>query len=369
MSERRISAQYLFTSAGKPLRRGIVTVGNDGTVLSVEDTGGELIEGAGIEFYNCIIIPGLVNCHSHLELSHMRRVIPEGGGLQEFITAVRDRREAAPELIAAAAEQADGEMYDGGVIACGDISNNSLSLHAKKRSHIRYLTFTEVFGTDPRLAQTRMSDALKVADEVREAGLPCQITPHAVYSVSEPLSKLIREHISHDSVISLHFLESSDEREMSQGHLETALGLSFITGHLILVHNTVISRAEAERLASAGNTWFCLCPSSNMHISGIMPPVALIREVTDRIIAGTDSLASNNRLDMIGELRLLQDSVPGIALEEVIRWGTINGARALKISDTIGSIEPGRKPGLLLVTPVDLVNLRLLPESRIRRLL
>jgi len=66
---------------------------------------------------------------------------------------------------------------------------------------------------------------------------------------------------------------------------------------------------------------------------------------------------------------MLQNAAPLIPLHEIIRWGTINGARALKMSDTIGSIEPGKKPGLLLVEPADLVNLRLLPESRIRRLL
>lgn len=366
---RKISAQYLFTSAGKPLRRGIVTAGNDGTIISVEDTGGNPDDSAATEFYNGIIIPGLVNCHSHLELSHMRSVIPEGGGLQEFITAVRSRREASPELIAVAAEQADREMYDGGVAACGDISNNTLSLDVKHKSHIRYLTFTEVFGTNPDVAADRMREAQKVTDMAREAQLPSQITPHAVYSVSENLSVLIRKHISRDSVISLHFLESSDERKMVQNHLEAALELSRIAGHLILVHNTVITRAEAETLASAGNTWFCLCPSSNMYINGAMPPVMIIRECTDRIIVGTDSLASNSQLNMISELRLLHDASPDTHLDEVIRWGTINGARALKMSDTLGSLEPGKKPGLLLVAPVDLVNLRLLPESRVRRLL
>ncbi len=366
---RRISAQYLFTSTGKPLRRGIVTAGNDGTIISVEDTGGNSNESAATEFYNGIVIPGLVNCHSHLELSHMRSVIPEGGGLQEFITAIRNLREAPPELITAAAEKADREMYDGGVVACGDISNNTVSLDVKHRSRIRYLTFTEVFGTDPHVAADRMREALKVVERAEEAQLPCQITPHAVYSVSERLSALIRQHISHDAVISLHFLESSDERKMSQNHIKTALELSHIAGHLILVHNTVMTRSEAETLASAGNTWFCLCPSSNIYINGVMPPVTVIRECTDRIIAGTDSLASNNRLDMISELRLLHDAAPGITLEEVISWGTINGARALKMSDTLGSLEPGKKPGLLLVEPVDLVNLRLLPESRVRRLL
>jgi cytosine/adenosine deaminase-related metal-dependent hydrolase len=156
---------------------------------------------------------------------------------------------------------------------------------------------------------------------------------------------------------------------MSSDHVETALELSRLASRLILVHNTVITGPEVERLAREGNTWFCLCPSSNLHITGAMPPVMLLREVTDRIIAGTDSLASNDRLDMLAELRLLHDAAPAIPLGEIIRWGTINGARALKMSDTLGSIEPGKKPGLLLIENADLVNLRLLPGSRVRRLL
>jgi cytosine/adenosine deaminase-related metal-dependent hydrolase len=156
---------------------------------------------------------------------------------------------------------------------------------------------------------------------------------------------------------------------MSSDHVETALELSRLASRLILVHNTVITGPEVERLAREGNTWFCLCPSSNLHITGTMPPVMLLREVTGRIIAGTDSLASNDRLDMLAELRLLHDAAPGIPLDEIIRWGTINGARALKMSDTLGSIEPGKKPGLLLIENADLVNLRLLPGSRVRRLL
>ena len=366
---RRISAQYIFTSAGNPLKRGVVTAGDDGTVISVEDTGGNLTESAGTEFYNGIIIPGLVNCHSHLELSHMRDVIAAGGGLQGFISSVRDRREAQREIVTAAAERADREMHDGGVVACGDISNDTVSFDIKRKSPVRYLTFIEAFGSDPLLAGARMSRALDVAAAAGESGLPGNITPHAVYSVSDDLFTLIREHITPESVISLHFLESDDERVMAHDHVEKALELSHLASRLILVHNTVIRPDEVEILAREGNIWFCLCPSSNMHISGLMPPVSLLREVTDRIVAGTDSLASNDRLDMLAELRMLQDAAPLIPLHEIIRWGTINGARALKMSDTLGSIEPGKKPGLLLVEPADLVNLRLLPGSRIRRLL
>ena len=372
---RRISAQYVFTAAGKPLRRAVVTAADDGTIVEVEDTGGELKESAGTEFYNGIIIPGLVNCHSHLELSYMLNAVPRGGGLTGFISWMRERRgaghgeiEAAAE-IRAAAERADREMYEGGVVACGDISNESVSFDVKNRSSVRYLTFIEVFGTDPLQADARMSGALRVAEAAGESLLRANITPHAVYSLSDRLFTLVREQITPGSVISLHFLESDDERIMASGHVEKALELSRLASHLMLVHNTVITRAEAEKLTLEGNTWFCLCPSSNLYITGAMPPVTLLREVTDRIVAGTDSLASNDRLDMLTELRLLHDAAPGIQLDEVIRWGTINGARALKMSDTLGSIEPGKKPGLLLIENTDLVNLRLLPVSRVRRLL
>lgn len=366
---RRISAQYLFTSAGRPLKRGVITVADDGTVTGVEDTGGTLTEIAGTEFYNGVIIPGLVNCHAHLELSHMRDLIPARGGLKEFIDSVRDRRGASEEKIISEAGRADREMHEGGVVACGDISNMTVTAAVKRESPIRYYTFAEVFGLDPSLAETRMEGALKVVREMSLNSLPVQVTPHSLYSLSEPLSKLVRKHITPESVISVHFLESDDEREMTSGHAEEALRLSVMASHVLLVHNTVITRDEAEMVAAPGNTWFCLCPSSNMHISGEIPPAAMIREVTDRIVVGTDSLASSGHLNMINELRLLQEAAPDLAFEEILRWGTVNGARALKMDDLLGSVEPGKRPGLLLVEPFDLTNMRLLPESRVRRLL
>lgn len=366
---RRISAQYVFTMAGPPLRRGVVTVDVDGTVTGVEDTGGNLAESAGTEFYNGIIIPGLINCHTHLELSHMRGLIPAGGGLGEFVEAVRARREASKDEVVAAAANADREMYAEGIAACGDISNNSLTAGIKRDSAISYFTFAEVFGTDPSVADTRMGNAMKAVDELSATGLPAQITPHSLYSVSPPLWQMIMEQIRPHSLISLHFLESDYERRMTSRHAAGVTELSRQAATVLLVHNTVITGDEAREAASAGNTWFCLCPSSNIYISGMMPPAAMLREITDRITVGTDSLASTGSLSMISELRLLQEAAPHIPLEEILRWGTLSGARALGMANTLGSIEPGKKPGLLLVDPVDLVNMRLLPGSRVRRLL
>lgn len=390
---RKISAQYIFTSSGKPLNRGVITVGDDNTIIDVEDTGGSLTESAGTEFYNGIIIPGLVNCHSHLELSHMRDTISAGGGLADFVMSVRERRGAEASQVMAAAMKADSEMVSEGIVLCGDISNNALTFSIKSKSLIDYITFIEVFGINPSGADRRMSEAMEVAAAATAAGLRHHITPHAVYSVSQSLFALIKQHISPASLTSLHFLESPDERELVSrrrgrlaesyrvfgvtsdrldtpaGHTQAAQELACITGRLILVHNTCITADEINTLKNKNNTWFCLCPSSNMRISGIMPPVRLLRSASDHIVTGTDSLASADRLSILDELKLLNDAAPEIPLEEIITWGTINGARALNMADTCGSIEPGKKPGLLLVEQADLSSMRLLPASRVRRLL
>jgi len=366
---RRLSAQYIFTSAGPPLKRGIVTADDDGTILSVEDTGGNPGESAATEFYNGIIIPGLVNCHSHLELSHMRGAFPAGKGLRGFIDHMRKQREADREVIAAAAERADDEMFSAGTVACGDISNNDVSFAVKSVSPIHYHTFIEVFGSDPLVASTRISEAGELSAAAAAAGLSFSISPHAVYSMSEPLFRLIMKQITPDSLVSFHFLESDDERQMAGDHMEKALRLAGICSQLLLVHNTVMRPEEARALTAAGNTWFCLCPSSNMHITGNLPPAAILSEVTDRIVTGTDSLASTGHLNILDELRLLHEAAPLLPLHEIVRWGTINGARALRMTDTLGSIEPGKKPGVLLVEDADLVSLRLTTSSRVRRLL
>jgi len=86
-------------------------------------------------------------------------------------------------------------------------------------------------------------------------------------------------------------------------------------------------------------------------------------------VIGTDSLASNQSLNILEEIRTLQVNFPHVPLEEIIRWATINGARALGEEEMYGSIEPGKNPGLLLLENIDLQNLKLLPETRIKRLI
>ena len=390
---RRISAQYILTGAGELLRKGVITAGDDGLITGIHRMDDVLKETASTEFYNGVVVPGFINCHCHLELSHMVSCIEHDTGLGRFIAGVNSKRQAETTEIVSAAHRADRQMYDEGIVACGDISNDTLSFDIKKNSDIEYVTFIEVFGSDETKAGKRISGALAVKHAAAEAGLRHYLVPHAAYSVSQHLFSLIMENAGPDPVISMHFLESPEERQalsLRQGpiidsyktlgidtgnmnppadHTEIAMQLADKASHLLLVHNTCITRAEAEKIAGKGNVSWCLCPSSNIYITGTMPPAGMLEETAGEIVLGTDSLASNNSLSILKEMKLLQDHFPHLGFETLVRWATYNGARALGLDTTKGSLAPGLTPGILLIENMDLINMKLLPQSRVRRLL
>jgi cytosine/adenosine deaminase-related metal-dependent hydrolase len=157
--------------------------------------------------------------------------------------------------------------------------------------------------------------------------------------------------------------------ETAGSHEITILNEVTTSGNLILVHNTFIGKETIKKLKGRKNLFYCLCPNSNLYIENKLPPVNLLLDESCEIVVGTDSLASNFTLSILEELKTLQCNFPGLKLEDLISWATINGARALVSNDTFGSIETGKKPGLLVLENVDLVNMKLLPETTVTRLI
>jgi cytosine/adenosine deaminase-related metal-dependent hydrolase len=389
---KRFSAQYILTNSGPPLQRGIIAIEDDGTVISIENTGGNLSESQSVEFYNGIIIPGFVNCHAHLELSHMKGAIAGGRGLSDFIMKVRTTREDDPGQIISHALSADNDLHKEGVVLCADICNTSATFNIKKKSHIRYINLLEVFGIDPEKADRRMNEIAGVSEEAEKSGLPWYFVPHSVYSVSLSLFRLLKEKTWQNTITSIHFMETEGEIQFLKDHsgplkksyadsgilperLETPVDHAAAilyemttSGNLILVHNTYADRKTVARTNKRGNTFWCLCPGSNLFIENRVPPVDLLISEGCEIVIGTDSLASNHELSILSELKILQEHFPSVLLEELVRWATINGARALCEDKKFGKIEPGMKPGLLLLENADLVNFKLLPETTVIRL-
>jgi len=390
---KRFSAQYVITNSSPPLKRAVITTTDDGTIIKIEDTGGDLKERNSIEFFNGIIIPGFVNCHCHLELSHLKGSVQQDTGLDGFIEQIRNIRDAGNENILTTIKSADREMDKEGVVLCADICNTSLSFGIKKESRIKYINLLEVFGIDPEKAGRRIDEIMKVAETAEKMDLSFFFVPHAVYSMSLSLLRLLREKSENNKITSVHFLEAECEKtflknhsgplrtsyeqsglipsrlETAESHIDAVLNEITRAGNLILVHNTFADKTTIKKTNSRKNSFWCVCPNSNIYIENKVPPLKMLIEEECEIVIGTDSLASNSRLSIIEELKTLQTYFPDLSIEELIGWATLNGARALGEEDHFGKIETGKTPGLLLLQNVDLVNMKLQPDSFVTRLI
>jgi cytosine/adenosine deaminase-related metal-dependent hydrolase len=123
------------------------------------------------------------------------------------------------------------------------------------------------------------------------------------------------------------------------------------------VHNTFTQQEDIDYIDKAKTkdqlVSFCLCPNANFYIESKLPPVEVLLRNECNIVVGTDSLASNHQLDILEELKIISRNFPGIPLETLLQWATINGAKALRADDVLGSFEKGRQPGIVLIENVE----------------
>ncbi len=361
----------------------MVTLSEDGTVLGVESREG-IDSHYGTEFYSGIMIPGMVNAHTHLELSYLKGQVAPGGGFTGFadgLAAVRN--DFTRQEQERAADYYHAHMFAEGISAVGDISNGDVTFGIKKRSRIHYHTFLELFGLGAR-AETM----LPLLANARAKGLAATITPHSTYSLEE---RAFREAVGgpQNAPLSVHFMESREEEELYAGRgamhewyggrgmavefpalyaspVERIIRSIPADRRILLVHNTFITRREVDMLAGhfGPNVTFVLCPRSNLYINDAVPPARMLMDAGVRVAIGTDSLASNTRLSMIDELKLLR-SIP---LETLLHWATAAGAVALGVDNICGTIETGKRPGVALIEGVDMERMELTPGATARRL-
>lgn len=347
-------------------------VHEDGTIIAVHD---HPVEHA--VYYSGILTPGFVNAHCHLELSHMKGAIREHTGLVPFLQQViRERNHYTEEQIKEARFQALVEMLDNGIVAVGDIANTNYAMDLRAMDKMHFCTFIEVLGFSEIVAGRSFGHALQVFHEydAQKQGnfrLKQFITPHAPYSVSESLFRLIDGH-KKDSIFCIHNQECLDEdlfykdktgrfREfLSSLGIDdssfTPTGKSSIQSYLpwvsndhpfIFVHNTVTQLADFQYVIThIRNAHWCLCPGANLYIENQLPDINMLYKEDAEICIGTDSLSSNHRLSIFNELLIIKAYFPHIPWEALIKWGTRNGAFALGLSDVIGTFEPGKKPGI-----------------------
>ena len=366
------SADWIFPVSSPPIKNGVVAVNLDGEIEEVLTQEEAASLGLAITKYKGSIVPGFVNTHCHLELSHLLGQIPERTGLVEFVQSIIKSRQCDIEEIKTAMYAADQKMFENGIVAVGDISNQISSKEVKENSKIYYHTFIEAMGFNPERANAIM-DYVK---EIKQAfgSLSTSIVPHAPYSVSPELFGLIKVEAEKDNAfISVHNQETEDENAFfenkSGGFLALykflGLDISFFAPSkktslqtwlpyikeqkTLLVHNTVSSKADiAFAKESNDNLYWCLCPQANLYIENALPDVDLLIEENVKVTLGTDSLASNHQLNILSEMIILQ-KYKQVTFEKLLRWATLNGAEFLELDQQIGTIAIGKKPGLNLI--------------------
>lgn len=385
------SANYILPVTAEPIKDGVVSVNDHGEILKVYDRDAAESITDPIEKYDGIIVPGFVNSHCHLELSHMHKSLPKGQGLIPFVNAVIKDREAAASVITDAMSEADKAMRENGIVAVGDISNNILSRKIKEDSSIYYHTYVEVVGFNPDNAEEVFEKGLALKEEFYP--LSASLTPHAAYSVSKELFRLFRVYSEgKDNLMTLHNQETEEENKLYRyktgGFLDfyknLGLDVQFFKPQarnsvqsivpllpkdqkILMVHNIYTSLKDIYFVRRFGRdiTW-CFCPNANLYIENRLPKIEMFLPHDFNITLGTDSLASNDNLCILSEMQTLSSHLPSLPLTTTIKWATLNGAKFLGIDQDYGSIERGKKPGLNLITNTNGVKLN--PQSKVKRL-
>jgi len=392
---RKFTADFVFPVSSPPIKNGVVVTDDEGKILEVASPPNPLSFGEGeMQYYPGIIVPGFVNAHCHLELSHLKGVIPEKKGLDEFIMGIESLRAASDEEIISAVEKADAEMYRNGIVAVSDISNTNHSFQTKAKSKIHYHTFIELLGFHPSRAEHAFEKGIQLEKELNRKNV--SLTMHAPYSASISLLKKIKKYAEENhSVLTMHNQENADENLLFINktgkilkRLE-ALGIdaSFFepTGktsllsvlpHLPamnkiqLVHNVYTILAEIDVAINYNpNLYWCFCPNANLYIENRLPDIQMFYDKKLNITLGTDSLASNWQLSIPEEIKTIRENFPFIPFEEILKWSTLNGAQLLGISEKYGSIEKGKQPGLVHIMGIDEKNFRITGQITAVRLI
>jgi cytosine/adenosine deaminase-related metal-dependent hydrolase len=398
----KFKADNIFTGTDMLDDDHVLIVNEEGVIIDLVRT---TEAGNDIRHFDGMLVPGLVNCHCHFELSHMKGVIPPGTGLVSFLIAViKQRNIADKENILSAASKAMEEQYNNGTAGVGDICNTADTLAIKPKSKLQFYNFIEVTGFVASHTEQRFEDAKNVAREFEQlqvekgrGSFHTSVVPHAPYSVNNKLFDLINNDAT-GKTITVHNQECLAEDELyktsisefsrlyrelnldtgsfvcsGKSSLQTYLPWLNKARNIILVHNTCTTGQDVDFVNTQSMThnqkiFWCLCVNANLYIEGKLPSSDLLRSNNGTMVIGTDSYASNASLNMLDEIRCIQKHFEDtISTKEILQWATLNGAKALQMDETLGSFEKGKRPGIVFID--NIINQKISTNSSARRIM
>ncbi len=380
MAGKRVTAEFVYTlTDAEPIRNGFVEYDEQtGEIISVGACGSDEIVSEGA------LTPGFVNAHCHVELSHLHKKFVKGSGMAGFIdqiNALRDwaGRERKQELV----KEWMDKMWNDGVSAMADISNDDSSFDVKASHNMYTRTFLEVFGSEPEMCEGVMTEVTELQKVADAAGIDAAPTPHSCYTMSPQLLSESAAAGLKRGYISYHSQESQEEEDllltgsgaMYENRVRNGMSTPPVTGesslkyfiqrlaqvheapydeHILLVHNVCLSQDDVEAAKKVmKNVWWAICPLSNIFIHNALPPIGLMRKNGLSIALGTDSLSSNDDLDMVAEMICLHKNFPEVPMNEILVWACLNGARFLSKDKVLGTLEAGKRPGIVRISGID----------------
>jgi len=370
---RKIAANIIFPVSSSPVKNAYLVVDNDGTIIDVVQYNQHEKEIAGLEYYSGILAPGFVNAHCHIELSHLKGKIEQGKGLGKFVKKVQQIRHEEISEVEKQIENTLKFQWSRGINGMGDLVNSAIGLELKKRSQVLMHNFIELFNEGQKSVEEVINKGKSVEQEFINYRMQSSITAHSIYGTNtELLHEIVKQSLD-KSIASIHFLESQWETQVKPEKLINYI-LNFTNfEQILLVHNLYLKKEHLFLIKQKKELFhklhWVLCPQSNLFIQNKLPNLNLIQDCTENICLGTDSLASNTQLSILDEMKTLTANFADISFSTLLKWATLNGAKALKMDAKLGSFEKGKKPGVLLISDYDFKGEKLSKEAYVTRLI
>lgn len=375
----RWHARWVVPVATPPIADGTV-VTEDDRIAWVGPRAQAPAGGRDEDLGDAILAPGLVNAHTHLDLTMMRGFLEDLDFFGWVRTLTRAKMDAlGPDDFRDAALLGVAEGLSRGITTFGDTADNDAALEALLALGARGIAFREVFGPDPAVCEAELGKLRAAVEAMRARETPLVrvgVSPHAPYSVSDALFRAVGEYAAAAGLpIAVHIAESAVEDDLvirgagpyasylagrgvavaprASGPVALLDQAGLLRAETLLIHCVRASAADVARIADAG-CGVAHCPASNAKLGHGVAPLREILAAGARVGLGSDSMASNNEMDILGEARLAvlqqrarlgqSDALPAA---KALRLATLGGAEALRLDHLVGSLVPGKQADLV----------------------
>lgn len=366
-------------SGGKLIKNPLIVLNDKGVVISLEENVSNIDSLPEVEFHNGLLIPGMVNSHSHLEYSYVLGKIKRGSGLPTFISSIINIKTTDPTTEEVKTQKAaieDAKMFEEGVVAVADHNNNDYVIGIKEKSKIYYHSLIEMYDLDGKTSDEAFHSGLDRVKMHTDKNLTATIIPHACYTMEDRLlalcsgSAISEKGEKATGVASIHYKESLEMGGENESERVFA-SVSTSRSSFMFVHSIYASKEDIDRAAEIlGNKLtVVVCPLSNLFIENNIADIDYIIKKGVRIAIGTDSLSSNTVISMVAEMRCLQEHYPNLPLQTIVQWATENGAKALDIDSWAGTVEVGKQCGIVNISGVNFDTMTLTENSKGHRII